>query len=187
MGIFNKAKKWVKRQTHGGISARGLKSSVKGAFKPKNLGWTLGALTLGATALPGVSLGGIGHGIKSGLGKLIPGGGAPDATDAAVDATLKTLPSSVAQPSRFRRVLSGAGKFFGGSDGFGVDDVLKLGSAAGDAYGAYDRANRLGELTDLARDDYAARAPLRQAGMNALLDDTEPDRRYRRVVVGSRV
>lgn len=60
---------WVKKQTHGGLSMQGLKSSVKGAVKPENLGYTLGALTLGAAALPGVSLGGIASGIGSGVSK----------------------------------------------------------------------------------------------------------------------
>lgn len=73
-----KATKWVKKQTHGGLSVKGLKSSVKGALKPHNLGYTLGALTLGAAALPGVSLGGMASGAMGGLksvGGAIAGAG----------------------------------------------------------------------------------------------------------------
>lgn len=80
---------WVKKQSHGGLSMQGVKSSVKGALKPQNLGYTLGALTLGAAALPGVSLGGMASGAMGGLKSaggaiagaakgaagMIPGGG----------------------------------------------------------------------------------------------------------------
>lgn len=76
---------WIKKQTHGGLSMQGLKSSAKGAVKPQNLGYTLGALTLGAAALPGVSLGGMASGLGSmgskaigavkGAASMIPGAG----------------------------------------------------------------------------------------------------------------
>lgn len=70
MGVFSKIGKWAKKQSKGGLSMQGLKSSVKGAFKPQNLGYTLGALTLGAAALPGVSLGGMASGAGKFAGKL---------------------------------------------------------------------------------------------------------------------
>ena len=70
MGVFNKIGKWAKKQSKGGLSMQGLKSSMKGAVKPKNLGWTLGALTLGASALPGVTLGGMAGGLGN-AGKAI--------------------------------------------------------------------------------------------------------------------
>lgn len=68
--IFKKVGKWAKKQYGGGLSMQGVKSSLKGAVKPQNLGYTLGALTLGATAIPGVGIGGL-----TGLASKIPGAG----------------------------------------------------------------------------------------------------------------
>ena len=199
---LKKAVKWVKRQSHGGLSAKGLKSSVKGALKPKNLGWTLGALTLGAAALPGVSLGGMAGGIgkgatklgglaKAGAGKLM-GGGVQSSGD-FVDQSLQGGDIAGAG-SRFRKI----GDFLGGNDGFGMDDVLKYGKAAGDAYGAYTGAKDQDRYRQLANQEYAANAPLRDAGRTMLMDNSTPDLsglfqdptapqgRYRKVNVGSR-
>lgn len=89
------------------------------------------------------------------------------------------------------------GKFFGGADGFGMDDVLKYGSAIGEGYGAYHRSNAQDKLTRMSEDEWRRRQPLRDAGMKALLDDSKPDTsatfadpyaptgRYRRINVGS--
>ena len=101
----------------------------------------------------------------------------------------------IAGQGRFRSIMGTAGKFLGGSDGFGADDLLKYGKAAGDAFGAYEDRERFGKMEDMANADYASRAPLREAGMAGLLDESRPDlssvfaqpeQRYRRVNVGSR-
>lgn len=99
---------------------------------------------------------------------------------------------------RFRSIASKAGSFLGGKDGFGMDDVLKYGSAAGKAYGAYDDMSRRNRYEDMAKAEFARRAPLRDRAMQLMLDDSRPDTsdlrdpmdpagRYRRVSVGSRL
>lgn len=95
-----------------------------------------------------------------------------------------------ADPSRFRSIAD----FIGGHG----DDILKYGKAAGDAYGAYRNAKLQDEALGLARGNYNANAPLRDAARAGLLDNSRPDLsgvfadpsnpngRYRRVNVGSR-
>lgn len=106
--------------------------------------------------------------------------------------------ASAAEPGRFRKIAGGIGDFIGGSDGFGMDDVLKYGKAAGDAYGAYTGAKDQDRYRQLAEQNYAANAPLRDAGRTMLMDTSTPDLsglfqdptapqgRYRKVNVGSR-
>ena len=104
--------------------------------------------------------------------------------------------ASAAEPGRFRSIIGTAGKFLGGSDGFGMDDVLKYGKAAGDAFGAYEDRERFGRMEDIANREYAAGAPMRDAGRQMLMDQSRPDlsgvfteqpQRYRKITVGSRV
>lgn len=78
-----------------------------------------------------------------------------------------------------------------------MDDLLDLGEFAGNAIGNYQEGQREDELFRRDRDEWNRRAPLRDAGMRGMLDDSRPDLsgvfgdqsapRYRRVAVGSRV
>lgn len=104
--------------------------------------------------------------------------------------------ASAAEPSRFRSLVSGAGKFLGGKDGFGVDDVLSLSKGLGDAYGAYDTGKTVDAHRRLVSDEYNANAPLRDAARQMLLAEAQPMEplnlraeppRYRRVNVGGRM
>ncbi len=126
---------------------------------------------------------------------MIRGGGAPGA---AGDIGLPGGDIASADPGRFRKIAGGIGDFLGGKDGFGMDDVLKYGKAAGDAYGAYTGAKDQDRYRQLAEQNYAANAPLRDAGRTMLMDNSTPDLsglfadptapqgRYRKVNVGSR-
>lgn len=98
-----------------------------------------------------------------------------------------------AEPGRFRSI----GQFFGGKDGLGMDDVMKYGEAAGDAYDAYQGNQRRNRAVRMAEQELAAGAPMRDAARRTLMDDSRPDLsgvftepqappRYRRVNVGSR-
>jgi hypothetical protein len=126
-----------------------------------------------------------------GVGNVMSGGG--DDIGGLVEGA-----GDIAGQGRFRKIASGVGKFIGGSDGFGMDDVLKYGKAAGDAYGAYTGAKDQDRYRQLAEQNYAANAPLRDAGRTMLMDNSTPDLsglfadptapqgRYRKVNVGSR-
>jgi hypothetical protein len=104
--------------------------------------------------------------------------------------------ASAADPSRFRSIAGGIGKFVGGSDGIGLDDVLKYGKAGADAFGAYGQAKNEDRYRQIADQEYAANAPLRDAARQMLLNPApaqpslleDPNApRYRRVNVGARV
>lgn len=94
-----------------------------------------------------------------------------------------------ANPSRFRSIASSAGRFLGGDDGLGMDDVLAYGQAA---EGVYDRYRRT-KLEDEALAEWRRRQPLRNQAQRLLLDESRPDLssltadpniRYRRVGLG---
>jgi hypothetical protein len=197
MGIFSKPTKWIKKQTHGGLkkglSASGLKSTIKGAAKNPLTYAAAGLLIPGAApAMLGLAKKGI-----SKVGGLFKGG--VESSGDFVDQTLQGGDIASGNPGRFRQLASGVGKFIGGSDGIGMDDVLKYGKAAGDAYGAYTGAKNQDRYRQIAEQQFAANAPLRDAGRSMLLDNSTPDLsgvfadpqnpqgRYRKVSVGSRV
>jgi hypothetical protein len=171
----------------GGMSAGGqlaqgkrLTTAVKGGVKD-------GALTyVGSKFVPKIT------GKIGGMMNKVPGVG-------GVSDEIAGLPGGdIAGQSRFRKIAGGIGDFIGGKDGFGMDDVLSLGKAAGEGYGAYSDAKNADRYSQLAEQNYAANAPLRDAGRTMLMDNSTPDLsglfadptapqgRYRKVNVGSR-
>lgn len=126
-----------------------------------------------------------------GMFKKIPGvGGAAD--------EIAGLPGGdIGGQSRFRSIASGVGDFLGGKDGFGADDLLKYGKAAGDAFGAYDTHQTVDRHRKLVEGEYNAGAPLRDAARQMLLAEAQqpmepmnlqtPEPRYRRVNIGGRL
>ena len=106
--------------------------------------------------------------------------------------------AATAEPSRFRRVASGLRDVAGGLKPKNTRDVIDLARFAGDTLGAYRQGKREDELYGRDRDEYNRLAPLRQAGLQGMLDQgpaqppvsslfTPPPSRYRRVAVGSRI
>jgi hypothetical protein len=133
------------------------------------------ALTAG-----GIALGGVGGAVLSKVAPKIGGifkGGAGDMAGDAIDG------------------LSGGDIAGSRGGGFNLDNLLKYGQAAGDAYGAYTGAKDQDRYRRIAEQEYAKRAPMRDASQRLLMDESRPDLssvfteqpgRYRRVNVGSR-
>ena len=242
MGIFSKPSRWLKKQTHGGLSAKGLLSSAKGHMrataKPTKLigkVWSFvdpvtgGVITglgeaqdkfghgetnvgkiLGAGAKAGVKAGVMGKAgkvIGGKIGGMFKGGGGSGSTVSGGGDLLGDIDPNMAggnigdafsQGGRFRKIAGAVGDFVGGKDGFGMDDLISGGKALGDAYGAYTGAKDQDRYRQLAEQNYAANAPLRDAGRAMLMDNSTPDLssvfndptnpqgRYRKVNVGSR-
>jgi hypothetical protein len=122
------------------------------------------ALTAG-----GLALGGVAGGLVGKLGGKLLGDGAGQMAGDAIEGLGG---GDIAGPSRFRRIAG----FLGGKDGFGGDDLLKYGQAAGDAYGAYQGAKDQDRYRRLADQNYAANEPLRAKARQMLLEaDQRPD------------
>lgn len=119
--------------------------------------------------------------------------------DTSKDIIETNSPEQLAEWARMDAEAAGGG----GGRFRGVGDFLKnnagtiadLGGAAADAYGAYKQGAQQDELFDREKRSWNERAPLRQAGMAGLMDQSRPDlssmfnppeQRYRKVNVGSR-
>lgn len=140
---------YVKKQTHGGLSLDGLKSSVKGAAK-NPLTYAAGALLL-----PGVAPMAL-NAVKAGAGAVASGAGKLAGVAKAA------IPKAV---SSFLPHNAGGGLDLGGLLDTGLS-VAQLVNAAnlqkkstGLATGAMDQVNT----------NYAERAPLRVAGLEGML------------------
>lgn len=172
----------------GGMSAGGKLAQGKNIGQAAKGGLVDGGLTYVGGKVAGK--------IAPKIGGIFKGGGAGGMAD---DIGLAGGDIASGNPGRFRSIASGVGDFLGGKDGFGMDDVLKYGKAAGDAYGAYSGAKNQDRYRQIAEQNFAANAPLRDAGRSMLLDSSTPDLsnlfadpmnpqgRYRKVSVGSRV
>ena len=216
MGLFNKAGKFLVKRVGqpymkgmgkvanfaGDVASatgqKGIATALKGAgsvYSDVGAGNTdLGDIAKGAAVDAGKT-----YVIGSLAGKLGGvfgrGGNAADATAQGSSGNIAgmELPEAGTEGGGMGK-LGKVGGFFGK---YG-DDILKWGSAAGDAYGAYTSAKDRDRYRRLAEAEYARRAPLRDRSQQMLLDDSVPDLsatfadpmdpagRYRRVNVGSR-
>lgn len=197
MGIFGKIGKWAGDRWGRGPSMKGLKSSIKGTakFAGKVAPYALGAASLGV--IPGI-------GALGGLASKIPGVGKVTGVLKGIGLGGDPL-SSIGEAQNFvsgiGQAASGGGKLraIGGFLKNHGGDILDGLETAGNIYGNYQDQSRRDDYMRMAKDEFARRAPLRNAGMQALLDDSTPDTsaifndpmdpagRYRRVQVGSRL
>ena len=173
--LLKKATMWVKKQTHGGLkkglSASGIKSTLKGAAKNP-----LTYAALAPFALPALGgLGGVGSLLGKGAGLAMKGVGLAG----------KGAGLALKAGGAFRPIAKAAGKFMPKDLG----DVMDVAEFAGKTYGGYRNMKRQDEI-------YNAGAPLRSAGAQGMLDDSRPDlssmfaqpeQRYRRINVGSQI
>lgn len=131
---------------------------------------------------PGVSS------IAGGLRNKIPGGDQIGNALEAMQSVDGPLSLGGEEPGRFRRL----GDFLSANK----DDILDYAGALGSAYQGYQEGEREDELFKRNRAEFERLRPLRDAGMQGLMNTTRPDlssmfvqepARYRRVNVGSRV
>ena len=126
------------------------------------------------------------------------GGGADAMVRAAYKKAGVAAPESLAQPSRFRSIAQGAGRLGNAIRPKNLQDTLDLARFAGDTYGAYKTGQREDDLYAREEREFNRLAPLRAEGMAGLLAQgqpqvpvsdlfAQPQSRYRRVSVGSRV
>lgn len=141
----------------GGLGALAAGDGLKGALKYGAEGALSGYG--GSKLLGGKGILGIGGGLKK-IGGAIGLGGAPAEAGASSGGGLSGIAGLIG---------SGVSKLGG------IDGLL---GAGGLGYGAYQQ-KQAGDMRDkalkLITDDYATRAPLRQAGLSGMLNETPPD------------